>query len=89
MAIAGLKDITGSANRFIKVPDFKAIGQKAASLLKKICEEVIIPLKPGASTFFLVIVSDNTSFVQTVWMGQVSYLYAMFVPDRMAYLVSL
>ena len=42
-AIAGLKAITGSANRFIQVPSIEAFSEAAAwSLLVKVCEEAIV-----------------------------------------------
>merc|ERR1711962_557310 len=40
---AGLKAITGSANRFIQVPSIEAFSESAAwSLLVKVCEEAIV-----------------------------------------------
>merc|ERR1719334_791653 len=40
---AGLKGITGSANRFIQVPSIEAFSESAAwSLLVKVCEEAIV-----------------------------------------------
>ena len=43
LAIAGLKIITGDEDRSITVPDFKAIGNAANSILVKVCK--VIP--PG------------------------------------------
>ena len=51
LAVAGLKDITGSASRFIQVPSIAAFSEAAAKLLLvEVCKEAIVPTRPGNST---------------------------------------
>ena len=73
LAIAGLKAITGSANRFIQVPNIEAFSEaKAKILLVKVCEEAIAATRQGKSTkssvsivhFFCAMCPGSTMFVE-------------------------